>query len=491
MGAIEGASRTGDGQAHDYNGPDGLSAPSDACSEQPNGFSAVPNGGTQDQWSRVCDKFRREYGDHAYKTWINQLGYRGVDAGTVELTAPTKFVRDWIQRQYATRLKDYFLSENTTIRDVQIRLRSKSDQSATANTVHRPADPTPEPAVDAADAPVLDARYTFDSFVVGKSNEFAYAACRRVAEAEDIPFNPLFLHGGVGLGKTHLMHAIAWEMTKRQPHKRVVYISAERFMYEFVSAVRYQDTHAFKKKYRNVDLLMVDDVQFLAQKESTQDEFFHTFNTLIDNRCQVVITADRSPTDLEGIEERIVSRLGWGLVADIHPTDYELRLGILQSKAEQTDTVDVPADLLEFLAAKITSNVRELEGALNRVIAYATLVGRPVTLDMARDVLQDLIRANDRKLTVDEIQRAVSDYYNIRPSEMVSERRSRAVARPRQVAMYLAKQLTSKSLPDIGRRFGGRDHTTVMYAVRKIEDLRCTDSQLDEDITRLSRLLQS
>ena len=261
-------------------------------------------------------------------------------------------------------------------------------------------------------------------------------------------------------------------------------------MYEFVSAVRYKDTHAFKKKYRNVDLLMVDDVQFLAKKESTQDEFFHTFNTLIDNRCQVVITADRSPTDLKGIEERIISRFGWGLVADIHATDYELRLGILQSKAERSDGVDVPPDLLEYLAGKITSNVRELEGALNRVIAYATLVGRPVTLDMARDVLQDLIRANDRKLTVDEIQRTVSDYYNIRPAEMVSERRSRAVARPRQVAMYLAKQLTSRSLPDIGRRFGGRDHTTVMYAIRKVEDLRLTDSQLDEDITRLIRQLQ-
>lgn len=260
-------------------------------------------------------------------------------------------------------------------------------------------------------------------------------------------------------------------------------------MFEFISAIRYKDTHAFKQKFRAADLLMVDDVQFIANKESTQEEFFHTFNALIDNRCQLVITADRSPTDLEGIEERIVSRLGWGLVADIHPTDYELRLGILQSKAEQVPGVDVPVEVLEFLAKRIISNVRELEGALNRVMAYATLVGRPITMEMTRDVLQDLIRANDRKVTIDEIQRTVAEYYNLRLSEMLSQRRSRVIARPRQVAMFLSKQLTSRSLPEIGRRFGGRDHTTVMHAVRKIEDLVKSDSTLDEDITRLTRLL--
>lgn len=471
--------------------------PKEAIAESATGKTrgAAPDGGDparHETWGRVCDRFRGEYGDHAFQTWIDQLGYRGVDAGTVELTAPTKFVRDWIQRQYAARLKDFFLGEDPKVRDVQIRLRSQSENAVSVkrpSSAGQAATPTSGPGREDG-AQALDARYRFENFVVGKSNEFAHAACQRLAYADEITFNPLFLHGGVGLGKTHLMHAIAWEVTQRDPSKKVVYISAERFMYEFVSAVRFKDTHAFKQKYRNVDLLMVDDVQFLAQKESTQDEFFHTFNALIDNRCQVVITADRSPTDLEGIEERIISRFGWGLVADIHATDYELRLGILQSKAEREEGAPVPMDLLEFLAAKITSNVRELEGALNRVIAYATLVGRPITMDMARDVLQDLLRANDRKLTIDEIQKSVSDYYNIRPNEMVSERRSRAVARPRQVAMYLAKQLTSKSLPDIGRRFGGRDHTTVMYAVKKIEDLRRTDAHLDEDVTRLIRLLQ-
>ncbi|NVJ71327.1 MAG: chromosomal replication initiator protein DnaA [Alphaproteobacteria bacterium] len=442
-------------------------------------------------WPRVCDKFKHEFGQDAYKTWLGQLGYNGVDSGTVELTAPTKFVRDWINRHYAPRLKDFFLAEDPRIKSLSIRLAIKR-----AGVDARAAEPAPATPIEvdastgADESAALDPKYTFDSFVVGKSNELAYAAAKRIAETDDVTFNPLFLHGGVGLGKTHLMHAIAWEVKRQNPTKRVVYISAEKFMFEFIAALRFKDTHAFKQKFRAVDLLMVDDVQFIANKESTQEEFFHTFNALVDNRCQVVITADRSPTDLEGIQERIISRLGWGLVADIHPTDYELRLGILQSKAEQSDDVIVPAEVLEFLARRITSNVRELEGALNRVMAYATLVGRPITMEMTRDVLQDLIRANDRKLTIDEIQRAVADYFNLRLAEMLSERRARNIARPRQVAMYLSKQLTSRSLPEIGRRFGGRDHTTVMHAVRKIEDLRRDDSQLDDDISRLTRLLE-
>lgn len=447
----------------------------------------------QSSWARVCDKFKHEFGEHAYKTWLGQLGYNGVDAGTVELSAPTKFVRDWIQRHYAPRIQDFFAAEDPRIRTLSIRLSARKEIQR-PNSVSGMDEATSARSAIAApieEGAALDPKYTFDSFVVGKSNELAYAAAKRIAESNEVTFNPLFLHGGVGLGKTHLMHAIAWEVKKSQPHKRVAYVSAEKFMFEFIAALRFKDTHAFKQKFRTVDLLMVDDVQFIANKNSTQEEFFHTFNALIDNRCQVVITADRSPTDLEGIEDRIISRLGWGLVADIHPTDYELRLGILQSKAELAHGVTVPAEVLEFLARRIASNVRELEGALNRVVAYATLVGRPITMDMTRDVLQDLIRANDRKLTIDEIQRAVADYFNLRLSEMLSQRRARNIARPRQVAMYLAKQLTPRSLPEIGRRFGGRDHTTVMHAVRKIEDLRRDDSQLDEDITRLTRLLEA
>ncbi|MBL4800955.1 MAG: chromosomal replication initiator protein DnaA, partial [Emcibacter sp.] len=251
---------------------------------------------------------------------------------------------------------------------------------------------------------------------------------------------------------------------------------------------RYKDTMSFKQKFRSVDLLMIDDLQFIANKQSTQEEFFHTFNALIDHSRQVVISADRSPTDMEGIEERIRSRLGWGLVADIHPTEYELRLGILQQKANKVPEVEIGLSVLEFLARRITSNVRELEGALNRMIAHATLIGREVTLEMTQEVLQDLLRANVRRVSIDEIQRRVADYFNIRLSALLSARRARQVARPRQVAMYLSKQLTAKSLPDIGRQFGGRDHTTVMHAVKRIDELRLVDSVLEEDIQHLERI---
>ncbi|MGB3811397.1 MAG: chromosomal replication initiator protein DnaA, partial [Parvibaculum sp.] len=347
---------------------------------------------------------------------------------------------------------------------------------------------------DAGVGAPLDPRFTFDAFVVGKSNELAHAAARRVAEATDVSFNPLFLYGGVGLGKTHLMHAIAWEIRRRQPERKVLYLSAEKFMYQFVRALRFKDTMAFKQQFRTVDVLMIDDVQFISGKESTQEEFFHTFNALIDHNRQVIISADRSPSDLEGIEERIRSRLGWGLAADIHPTDYELRLGILQAKAEEmlgrNGPIIMPAGVLEFLAHRIVSNVRELEGALKRVVAYASLVGRPITLEMSQDVLRDLLRCNDRKVTIEEIQRRVAEYYNVRLADMLSARRARAVARPRQVAMWLSKQLTTRSLPEIGRKFGGRDHTTVIHAVRKIDELRQADSGMDEDVDLLRRMLE-
>ncbi|MEM6902601.1 MAG: chromosomal replication initiator protein DnaA, partial [Pseudomonadota bacterium] len=334
----------------------------------------------------------------------------------------------------------------------------------------------------------LDPRFTFDNFVVGKPNELAHAAARRVAESDAVPFNPLFLYGGVGLGKTHLMHAIGWAIRNKTPERKVLYLSAEKFMYQFIRALRFKDTMAFKEQFRSVDVLMIDDVQFISGKESTQEEFFHTFNALVDQNRQIIISADKSPSNLEGLEERLRSRLGWGLVADIHPTSYELRLGILQAKADQLK-VTVPQKVTEFLAHKITSNVRELEGALNRLVAHADLVGRDITLDTVQEVLQDLLRASDRRVTIDEIQRRVAEHYNIRVADMHSARRARAVARPRQVAMYLAKQLTSRSLPEIGRKFGGRDHTTVMHAVRKIEEICSTDSAFAEDVELLKRML--
>jgi chromosomal replication initiator protein len=368
--------------------------------------------------------------------------------------------------------------------------------SLAATAARAPAAPIAEaqPLRDEVGAP-LDPRFTFDNFVVGKSNELAHAAAQRLTRTDSVAFNPLFLYGGVGLGKTHLMHAIAWEIRRQDPSRTVLYLSAEKFMYQFIRALRFKDTMAFKQQFREVDVLMIDDIQFIAGKDSTQEEFFHTFNALIDHNRQVIVSADRSPSDLEGIEERIRSRLGWGLVADIHPTDYELRLGILQSKADtlsaRAENATIPQPVLEFLAQRIVSNIRELEGALNRVVAYASFVGRPISLEMAQDVLRDLLRASERRVTIDEIQRRVAEYFNVRMGDMLSARRARSVARPRQIAMYLSKQLTTRSLPEIGRKFGGRDHTTVIHAVRKIEQLREEDVALDEDVDLLRRMLEN
>ncbi|MDP7666668.1 MAG: chromosomal replication initiator protein DnaA, partial [Rhodospirillales bacterium] len=303
-------------------------------------------------------------------------------------------------------------------------------------------------------------------------------------------FNPLFLYGGVGLGKTHLMHAIAWHIGARDPSRSVVYLSAEKFMYRFIRALRERNMMDFKDQFRSVDVLMIDDVQFISGKDSTQEEFFHTFNDLVDQGRQIVISADKSPSDLEGMEERLISRLNCGLVADIHATTYELRLGILESKAEQMN-VHIPRKIMEFLAHRITANVRELEGALNRVIAHSQLVGRDITMETTQEVLHDLLRANDRRVTIEEIQKRVSEHFNLRLSDMHSARRARSVARPRQVAMYLAKQLTTRSLPEIGRKFGGRDHTTVMHAVRKVDELRDLDAGFAEDVELLRRMLES
>jgi len=363
--------------------------------------------------------------------------------------------------------------------------------SAGHPALSRPNLMTSHPLNDAAleiSAP-LDQRFTFDNFVVGKSNEFAHAASKRVAEQPNAQFNPLFLYGGVGLGKTHLMHAIAWQIREQDPNRTVIYMSAEKFMYRFIRALREQNTVDFKDQCRNVDVLMIDDVQFISGKESTQEEFFHTFNALVDQGRQIVISADKSPSDLEGMEERLKSRLNCGLVADLHATTYELRLGILQAKAERMNAV-VPGKVMEFLAHKITSNVRELEGALNRVAAHSSLVGRDITLESVQDVLHDLIRAHDRRVTIEEIQKKVAAHFNIRTSDMHSARRARSVARPRQVAMYLAKQLTSRSLPEIGRKFGGRDHTTVMHAVKKVDELRERDATFAEDVELLRRMLE-
>jgi len=445
-------------------------------------------------WEQVQAKFREEFGDATYNSWLRKVDLVTVDDARVMLAAPTRFMRDWVMSNYGDRLKELWRCQVPSLRTLEIHVQPVAERAAMSADGARTA-PAEAPArsvdMDGDFGAPLDPRFTFDSFVMGRSNEFAHAAARQVAESAAVKFNPLFLYGGVGLGKTHLMHAIAWHIRERDPSRRVVYMSAEMFMYRFIRALRYKDTMEFKQQFRSVDVLMIDDVQFIAHKNSTQEEFFHTFNALVDHHRQVIISADRSPSNLEGIEERIRTRLGWGLVADIHPTDFELRLGILQAKAEAAGSCIVPLEVMEFLARRITSNVRELEGALNRVIAYGTLVGRPISIEMTQEVLQDLLRANDRKVSIEDIQRHVSDYFNIRLSDLLSARRARAVARPRQVAMYLSKQLTTRSLPEIGRKFGGRDHTTVMHAVKRIEELRESDASLAEDIQHLKRSIEA
>jgi len=465
----------------------------------------------QERWARVRGRLRAEVGEAAFRSWLKPLTLVNSKSGSVRMAVPTRFMRDWVQSNYADRIRLLWVEEDEQVNRVDIVVQvpnrpttARPAQGAGARVGNgasgsiapshssiraRGGGVTVDAAVCEISAP-LDPRFTFENFIVGKPNELAYAAARRVAEANVVPFNPLFLYGGVGLGKTHLMHAIAWQIRKRSPSRKVVYLSAEKFMYQFVRALRTKDTMSFKEQFRSVDVLMIDDVQFIGGREATQEEFFHTFNALVDQNRQVVISADKSPSDLEGVEERMRSRLGWGLVADIHPTTYELRLGILQSKCEQLGT-EIPPKVLEFLAHKITSNVREVEGALNRIVAHTTLVGRPVALETTQEVLHDLLRANDRRVTIEEIQKRVAEHFNVRIADMHSARRARAVARPRQVAMYLAKQLTPRSLPEIGRKFGGRDHTTVMHAVRKIEELKTTDSSFGEDVDLLRRMLES
>lgn len=480
-----------------------------------------------EQWLDVLGVLRAEFGEVS-SGMLQRLSVLGLEGERVHLAAPTHFIRDFVGRHYVDRMRSAWAAINPSVRSIALLVRADGAPPRPA-PVEPPAAPEraraeeegkievraeiasigsarmgapmqgaarAEPTLaEVSELPLgdlsarLDPRFTFDRFIVGKPNEFAVAAAERVASSPKPTFNPLFLHGGVGLGKTHLMHAIAWRVRQHDPQRKIVYLSAEKFMYQFVRALREQNTIGFKELFRSVDMLMVDDVQFISGKESTQEEFFHTFNALVDRGKQIVISADRSPSDLSGLEERIRSRLSWGLVADIHPTTYELRLGILQSKAEQM-RLDVPLRVLEFLAHRITSNVRELEGALNRIVHQASLSQREVSIDMASEILKDVLRAADRRVTIDEIQKAVVDQYNLKLTDMTSSRRSRAVARPRQVAMYLAKLLTPRSLPEIGKKFGGRDHTTVMHAVRQIERLIAEDKSLADDVELLKRRLQ-
>jgi chromosomal replication initiator protein len=446
-------------------------------------------------WDQIRSGLRRDCGARTFDGWLRPVTLAGLDeaSGTVRLELPSQFMADWVQSHFAERLKLAWRGTLPSVRHVQIAVGAGAPRTAAVAEI-------PAAIEEAASAPsdakgvyavALELRYRFESFVVGKANEVAFNAARTLATADNVAFNPLFLHGGTGRGKTHLLHAIGHEFRQQRPSAKIVYMSAERFTVEFLAALRANETIKFKQWLRSADLLMIDDVQFIAGKESTQEEFFHTMNEVISAGRRLVISSDRAPQDLDGLEPRILSRLSWGLVADINAPDLELRLNIILKKLESLPDVAVPQDVVMFLAKRINSNVRELEGALNRIAAYAMMSKRAIDLEFTNEVLANILRANQRRISIDEIQGRVSDHYRIRKAEMTSARRAREVARPRQVAMYLSKQLTPRSLPEIGRRFGGRDHTTVIHAVRQIEKLRQCDAELDADIRLLTRQLEN
>ena len=444
-------------------------------------------------WTNLKISLKKSVGENSFNNWLSPINFSHVEEDMAVLTVPTNFLGNYVSQNFGELITAQISSKNNKIS----RIRFEVDTSSNSLGVSQPSAVTHTNISkdNELTGAQLDKRFTFDAFVVGKPNELAHAAARRVAEGGIVSFNPLFLYGGVGLGKTHLMHAIAWELQNRRPDLNVLYLSAEQFMYRFVQALRERKMMDFKQLFRSVDVLMVDDVQFIAGKGSTQEEFFHTFNALVDQNKQIIISGDRAPGEIKDLEDRIKSRLQSGLVVDLHPTDYELRLGILQSKVErqkqQYPELSIDNNVLEFLALRISTNVRVLEGALTRLFAFASLIGRHITLEVAQDCLADVLRASERKITVEEIQRKVSEHYNIRLSDMIGPKRLRTYARPRQIAMFLSKQLTSRSLPEIGRRFGGRDHTTVMHGVRRIEELRTQDGQIAEDLEMLRRALEA
>ncbi len=471
----------------------------------------------QDRWSRVKGRLRSSVGEDVYSSWFARMDLEGVQDESVHLSVPTRFLKSWIQAHYAERVLSAWQAEMPAVHRIDLTVRAMrsaapaKEAAAPAETARRPEQrPDARPMHElraVATAPVsashdalggspLDPRLTFASFVVGRSNTLAHAAARQVAEGrrgDAVMFNPLYIHAGVGLGKTHLLQAVTWA-GNAAGERKVLYLTAEKFMYGFVAALKTQTALAFKEALRGIDVLVIDDLQFL-QGKSTQAEFCHTLNALIDAGRQVVIAADRPPSDLESLDDRVRSRLAGGLVVEMASLGEELRLGILKSRVAAARThhasFDVPDPVLDYLARTITHNGRDLEGAINRLLAHSKLNSQPVTLDMAEREVRDLIRPQEpKRIKIEDIQRVVARQYNVSRSDLLSSRRTANVVRPRQVAMYLAKTLTLRSLPEIGRRFGGRDHTTVLHAVRKIEALVARDTSLSEEVESLKRQLQ-
>jgi len=445
-------------------------------------------------WPACVERLEQRLTQQQFSTWIRPLQSKE-EKDTLWLLAPNRFVLEWVRNHYLDLIGD-LVTEVAGQPAPRVRLEIGSASPAPTESA-RPQ-PRQEPATARPGRPPgerarhnINPDFTFESFVEGKSNQIARAAGMQIGRNPGVVHNPLFIYGGVGLGKTHLMHAIGNLMLEQNPEARVVYLHSEGFVAEMVKALQHNTIDEFKKKYRSVNALLIDDVQFFAGKERSQEEFFHTFNALFESQQQIVLTSDRFPKEVEGLEDRLKSRFGWGLTVAIEPPDLETRVAILKSKGQQLFEVDLPNDVAFFVGKRVRSNIRELEGALRRIVANAQFTGKPITLDFAREALRDLIAAQDKQVTLENIQKTVADYYKIRTSDLLSGKRTRTIARPRQVAMALAKELTNHSLPEIGERFGGKDHTTVLYATRKVAELRETDPRIEEDYANLLRILNS
>ena len=441
-------------------------------------------------WDNVLARIETKVNRHSFYTWFKPTSFVAEDGGNLRIRVPNALFRDWLTKHYSAVIDEAlgeldrpgatvaFVTEDVPV--VPVPVPAVPVEAAAAE---------PELPIDDGQVGGLAPRYSFNTFIVGPSYQFAHAACRAVAEAPSRSYNPLFIYGGVGLGKTHLMHAIGHYVLNHLTTLKLTYISSERFMNEMINAVRYDRILDFRERYRSVDILLVDDIQFLAGKEGTQTEFFHTFNALYDSQKQIVISSDRPPHEIPQLEERLRSRFEWGLIADIQPPDLETKVAILKRKAE-AEGVGLPDNVALFIAGKIKSNVRELEGSLIRLVAYASLTGREISLSLAQDVLRNVLQHDDRAVTIEVIQKFVADYYQLKLTELKSRNNSKSVAMPRQIAMYLCKSLTNASLPEIGRSFGGKHHSTVIHSVRKIEELRKRDGDFNILLNTLSESLR-
>ena len=440
---------------------------------------------SQTLWDQCLDRLQGELSPQQFSTWIRPLHAKS-DATAIRLLAPNQFVLDWVSEHFLTKIQDIVIQLNGGSIDVQLEVGGHDPVVSTTNARIG----SNSSATTSKPNSSLNPNFTFDNFVEGKSNQLARAASMQVGENPGGAYNPLLIYGGVGLGKTHLMHAVGNAIVQAQPDAKVVYLHSERFVSEMVRAFQHNTIDNFKRHYRSLNALLIDDIQFFAGKERSQEEFFHTFNALVEGGQQIIMTCDRYPKEVDRLDERLKSRFGWGLPVAIEPPELETRVAILMSKA-QSSNVPLPEEVAFFIAKHIRSNIRELEGALRRVIANAQFTGQPITMDFAREALRDLLASHDKIVTIENIQKTVAEYFKIRIADLLSKKRNRSIARPRQIAMKLCKELTNHSLPEIGDAFGGRDHTTVLHACRKVEELKETEQKVHEDHANLLRTLST